>query len=143
MSHKKAPNLCDHHLEDLYAAIKKGDAHKVYLLEHKLNQTEKCVACSYALKAQGDTKEILEKYLVQEGVLRKKFISKKDKIRYWGTKGLMVSLLLAIFIAMATVFKRLLFSPSAPVNIGSFGAMAAFVLSIAVFVLLENWLFED
>lgn len=139
----KIPNLCDHHLEDLYLAIQRGDANKVYELEHILNQTEKCVACSYVFKAQGGTKAVLEQLLSQEGFIKIKWRSEKEKIRYWFTRMLMLGLLFVVFSCAAIVIKRLLYSPAAPLKMSSFGAMAALVLSIAVFILLESWLFED
>lgn len=59
--------FCENHLTALYEAIKEGSIADIERLEHELTRSEECVACAYALKAEGEAKKVLLDYLRGQG----------------------------------------------------------------------------
>jgi hypothetical protein len=135
--------LCNEHLTHLYDAIIRGDIKSVYRLEHELTTEEECVACAYALKADGHVREILDTFLQHEGfaVEAPTATSFIEELKYWGVRiGILIAGLLFYFNA-SLVFKAYILN-SRYVNLNSFELAGVFMMTLATLIVLEHWLFE-
>lgn len=120
--------FCDNHLADLYDAIKSDNIPELEKVEHELTSQEECVACTYAFKAKGSTKEVLLSYLKSEGLgvdipVKENAV---DHFYYWFVRVavfLGVCLALFSFIRFAIPFPWSVFLPT----VISAGAVIIFV----------------
>lgn len=139
---KVSLELCNKHLQGLFRAIEKGDLKTVYQIEHRLTRDEECVACAYAFRAHGAVKEVLDTFLEQEG-----FVASTDKktLRAEITHaiarlGILVAMFL-FFLHTGSYFKTAIVG-GYTAQLGSFGLLGAFLLSISTFVFVDEWVLE-
>lgn len=101
-----AYKFCENHLAELYEAIKTNNISELEKIEHELSSQEECIACAYALKAQGEAKQVLFKFLKGEGLLveapKEKTIL--DHLIYWGPIALILTIIFVMFDAWAKSF---------------------------------------
>ena len=94
--------LCQNHLTELYEAIRREDIAQIKTVEHELSQEEECVACTYALRAEGQAKDVLLQYLKKDGFSLE--VSAKRSIFehfwFWGARA---AVSLGVFAAVLVV----------------------------------------
>lgn len=139
---KVSLELCNQHLQSLFRAIEKGDLKSVYKLEHTLTRDEECVACSYALRAHGAVKEVLDTFLQEEGFVSvgsKKTL--RGELTYAVVRlGMLVGLFL-LFLNTGSYFKTAIVG-ARTVELGAFGLLGAFLLTVSAFVFVDEWVLE-
>ena len=94
--------FCQNHLTELYEAVKRGDIAQIKTVEHELSQEEECVACTYALRAEGEAKDVLLQYLKKEGFSHE-VSSKRSIFEYFWFWGARAAISLGVFLAVFLV----------------------------------------
>ncbi|OGD85949.1 hypothetical protein A2Z23_01775 [Candidatus Curtissbacteria bacterium RBG_16_39_7] len=126
-----AYKFCQNHLTELYEAIKQGNVAEIEKVEHELSSEEECVACAYALKAKGEAKRELLRFLKSEGfsveVPREK--GQTRSLVFW---LLRIGVLALVFLAFWFPLKNFLNTPII--------LIIAFLFSVLVFIGLEQFL---
>lgn len=64
---KKKIKVCKNHLTQLFEALKTGDLNVAQKIEHELSPTEECIACTYLLKADVKTNDVMRNALRSHG----------------------------------------------------------------------------
>lgn len=137
--------VCQDHLVTLYQALQKGDTGTISRVERQLTSKEKCVACTYLLKSEGEAKEALEDYLRKQGSLPN--ISRAELIEESVVLPLRIILfllvLMGVYIAQQ-VIKNILIASSIlklqPSNIWAVN-LSLYELSILIIVSLPIFLY--
>lgn len=126
--------FCQNHLSALYEAIKEGSVSDIEKIEHELTRSEECVACAYALKAQGEAKEELLKYLASEGFGQGDFKKKTffDHLWFWTSR---LVIMLAFFGATLIILK--IYTNLLP------AVVIAFLVSILAFIFIDQLFGND
>ena len=94
--------FCRNHLGELYEAVKRGDIAQIKTVEHELSKEEECVACTYALRAKGEAKDILLQYLEKEG-FSLEVSNKKSLFEHFWFWGARAAVSLGVFAAVLVV----------------------------------------
>ena len=97
--------FCESHLAELYEAIKEGRIGDIERIEHELSKSEECVACAYALKAEGEAKTALLTYLKSEG-FRVEMPQGYGSLFYIWIWGLVILTAGALFVLLLILLKR-------------------------------------
>jgi len=136
---KLSVQVCNHHLQELYAAIEQNDLNSIYALEHTLTQAEECVVCAYALKAKGEVRTALDLFLRQQGfdIDTHPDETVLSEVEFWVTRIAVLVLLFLGFSFLAAHFKSYINNANFTFAISSFGWVGIFLITLATFVLVE------
>lgn len=138
----KKVRICNNHLAHLFEAIQHSDLTTVRKIEHELTKEEECVACAYAAKAVGTTREELIKFLQKEGFALE--IPNRETVLdlflYWTFRiGVLIGLFLLFFAlersSLVFIFKR---GSVDVLTLGAFEFITLLVTSVLGFLYIEN-----
>lgn len=138
----KSVPICENHLSQFYEAIKEGDLPLMEKLEHELTDDEKCVACSYILKTNGNIKEALKAYLETDSVSVETSVSCYfgNPVYSWGLRIFVFGGIFGAIYYLATQIQQLATGVKASTlfSMSITGDMIVVILSVLVFVFVEE-----
>ena len=130
--------LCNDHLIHLYQALQRNDVSKVYEIEHYLTHTEECVACSYVLHTQGSARDVLENFLEQQGIeILPKKLTFFAELKFWLGRIILFGVVFYLLYQGGLVLKRFFFESPNISNLGIFGFLGVFVISLSFYMFIE------
>lgn len=144
--HDNKNSLCQSHLTTLYTALKENDVQDVLEIEEELTDEEKCVACTYLLKAKGPASKALALHLTHDGFITNESMvsdSNSSNISYFIIR-LTIFVFTTLFVFLAEYFlKQLVGIPGKTLfSYRPFEFVFLLIFSIGAFLAIDEYFLE-